>query len=77
MVKPKPHTRFEKVAGRPKLWPDKMTAPLPSGSLARMGAVLRDGETRTDFVRQAVERELERREKVSSKPSNSIRRRVP
>ncbi len=48
--------------GRPMLWPDKIIAPLPKGSLDRMMAVLAPKETKADFLREAVRRELERRE---------------
>ncbi|MHC2016282.1 GIY-YIG nuclease family protein [Methylobacterium sp. CM6247] len=50
-------------AGRPMLWPDKIVAPLPKGSLARMEAVLQPAEDKTDFLRTAVEAELKRRER--------------
>ncbi len=47
--------------GRKMLWPDKIVAPLPRGSLKRMESVLADGEDKTDLLREAVERELQRR----------------
>lgn len=40
-------------------------AGLPAGTLARMDAVLDEGEKRTDLIREAVERELKRRERRS------------
>lgn len=40
-----------------------MPARLPAGMLARMDAVLEDGEKRSDLLREAVERELKRRER--------------
>lgn len=49
--------------GRKMLWPDKILAPLPKGSLARLVAVLRTDEGKTDFLREAVETELKRRER--------------
>ena len=48
--------------GRTLMWPDKMVAPLPKGTFERMRAVLRSEEDRTDFIREAVEKELRRRE---------------
>lgn len=39
-----------------------MQARFPEGTFARIAAVLSESEDRTDFVRQAVEAELERRE---------------
>lgn len=62
------------MAGRPKLWPDKMTAPLPEGSFARMDAVRGENEDRTDFVRGAVEAELARREQRPGTPPQNPRR---
>jgi hypothetical protein len=58
--------------GRKKRWYEIMGAPFPKGTFARMDAVLRkneDGkEDRTDLVREAVEKELERREAQKRKP---------
>lgn len=51
--------------GRKKKWEEDMQARFPPGTFGRIEAVLEDGEDRTDFVRQAVERELKRREKRS------------
>lgn len=44
--------------------PDKMAAGFPSGTFGRIDASLALAETRTDFIRYAVERELKRRERV-------------
>lgn len=44
------------------LWPDKIVAPLPKGTLERIKAVLIGDEVQTDFLRAAVEAELQRRE---------------
>jgi hypothetical protein len=49
--------------GRKLLWPEKMIAALPKGTFARMLAVLMPDEDKTDFIREAVERELKRRER--------------
>ncbi len=48
--------------GRKLLYPDKIIAPLPAGSLKRIEAVLQEGEDKTDLLRAAVEAELKRRE---------------
>ncbi len=48
--------------GRPLLWVENMQARFKAGTFDRIAAVIRDGEDRTDFVREAVERELQRRE---------------
>jgi hypothetical protein len=55
-----------KPMGRPRKWAQDMQARFPAGTFARIKAVLRKDEDRTDFVREAVERELERRERGSS-----------
>ncbi len=49
--------------GRRKMWAEDMQARFTEGTFDRIEAVLEDGEDRTEFVRQAVERELRRREK--------------
>lgn len=43
---------FEQIPGR-----------FPEGTMERMDAVLEDGEKRADLIREAVERELKRRER--------------
>ena len=53
--------------GRKKRWAEDMQARFPGGTFARIHAVLRDGEDRTDFVRDAVERELRRRQMAESR----------
>jgi hypothetical protein len=42
-----------------------MQARFQEGTFDHIQAVLADGEDRTDFVREAVERELKRRERRS------------
>lgn len=49
--------------GRKKMWAEDMVARFAEGTFGRIDAVLQDGEERTAFVREAVERELKRREK--------------
>lgn len=49
--------------GRIKRWAEDMQARFAEGTFARIAAVLKDGEDRTDFVREAVEQELKRRER--------------
>jgi hypothetical protein len=50
--------------GRRQINFEKMPARFPAGTMTRMDAVLApDGETRTDLLREAVERELRRRER--------------
>jgi hypothetical protein len=47
---------------RKKRWSEDMQARFPAGTFERISKVLADYEDRTDFVREAVERELKRRE---------------
>lgn len=53
--------------GRPRLDPDglvdaeQLRLPLPAGAKERMRAALREGESMTGMIREAVERELVRR----------------
>lgn len=49
--------------GRKKRWSEDMQARFPEGTFDRINDVLAEGEDRTDFVREAVERELTRRER--------------
>jgi hypothetical protein len=50
-------------------WAEDMQARFPRGTFARIAAVLGRTEDRTDFVREAVERELQRREaELKKKP---------
>ena len=53
--------------GRKKRWPERVGAKFAAGTLDRIAAALADGEERTAFIREAVERELERREKAAAK----------
>jgi hypothetical protein len=48
---------------RRREWSENMTARFEKGTFARISAVLKDDEDRTDFVREAVARELKRRER--------------
>ena len=48
--------------GRKKRWPERVGAKFACGTLARIAAVLGEEEDRTAFIRQAVEREIERRQ---------------
>ena len=50
-------------AGRKIRYAEQMQMRFPAGIFARIEAVLTEDEDRTDFVREAVARELKRREK--------------
>lgn len=52
--------------GRKKRWAEDMQARFAEGTFARIAAVLKDDEDRTDFVREAVENELKRRGRRSA-----------
>jgi hypothetical protein len=58
--------------GRRKKWAERMDARFPEGTLARLDAVLQPKEARTDFIYEAVEREIDRRdgEPTSAKPAS-------
>ena len=48
--------------GRRKRWTEQMQARFEEGTFARIADALKPNEDRTDFVREAVENELDRRE---------------
>lgn len=50
------------LVGRKQINAEQMPARLPAGTLARMDAVLKEKENRSDLLRTAVEAELRRRE---------------
>lgn len=50
--------------GRKKQIETRVLATLHEGVLERIAAVLRDGENRTEFFREAIESELRRRERA-------------
>lgn len=52
--------------GRPRINEEQMPARLPAGTLDRIDAVLEEGEKRADLLREAVERELKRRERKAA-----------
>jgi hypothetical protein len=61
--------------GRKRLWREDMQARFPEGTFRRIERVLKETEDRTDFVREAVERELERREVAQKRrPRGKTRR---
>ena len=60
------HAIARSMAPRKK-WTEDMGARFPKGTFARIAAVLGPTEDRTDFVREAVERELRRREDGAEK----------
>jgi hypothetical protein len=57
--------------GRKKLWAENINLTLPAGAKARMDAALEKGEDRLDLIREAIERELKRRERAKPKDAAS------
>lgn len=49
--------------GRKQINHEATPARFPEGTLDRIDAVLKDGEKRADMIREAVEREIKRRER--------------
>jgi len=54
--------------GRKRKWVEDMVARFPRGTFERIAQVSRETEDRTDFVREAVEGELKRREAEARTP---------
>jgi predicted trehalose synthase len=55
------NSSYEKKMGRIRRWHEDMVARFVEGTIAAIDAVLKENETRTDFIREAVARELRRR----------------
>lgn len=55
---------------RPKLWDENINLPLAEGTKARIDAMLVEGEARLDLIREAIEREIRRRERARRKAAN-------
>jgi hypothetical protein len=53
--------------GRKKEWTEQLRLPLAEGTTARIDSVLKSGEPRLDMIREAVEREIKRREREAKK----------
>jgi hypothetical protein len=49
--------------GRKQINHEQTPARFPEGTLDRIDAVLEEGENRSDLIREAVDRELKRRER--------------
>lgn len=54
--------------GRPKINAEQIPARFPAGTFARIDGVLGRSETRTDLIREAVEREIARRLAAQAEP---------
>jgi hypothetical protein len=51
---------------RAKLYPERITLPLTTAMLKRIDAAKLDGEDRVSLIREALERDLKRRERNKS-----------
>jgi hypothetical protein len=63
MVTPAVDVAIRPRMGRRLRWPERVGAKFAEGTLERIAGVLRQKEVRLDFIREAVEREIARREK--------------
>jgi hypothetical protein len=61
--------------GRKRINDEGMPARFPSGTLARLDALLEEKEKRADFIRKAVEIEIRRREEFREAVEQEIERR--
>jgi hypothetical protein len=52
------------MRGPPRQWQDEMVGRFPAGTFGRITRLLGERETRTEFLREAVAREIERREEL-------------
>lgn len=59
--------------GRKKQWAEDMQARFAEGTFDRIAVLLQDGEDRTDFVRVAVEREIEAREREARRSAKALK----
>jgi len=56
--------------GRKMEFPDRITLPLATGVVGRIDAALEPGEPRLELIRDAIDRELKRRERITRNPSS-------
>jgi hypothetical protein len=60
--------------GRKKRWPERTAIKFAAGTFERITAILDEGEDRMTFMREAVEREIERRERRAADAPKKGRR---
>ena len=60
MTAPKPKNQLKKT-GPPKLYETTLLIRTTKGTIADLDAVMGEGESRSDVIRLALEREIERR----------------
>lgn len=59
--------------GRRKEFDESLRLPLVAGTTARIDAVLAAGEPRLDLIRDAIEREIKRRQRLKANPPTDHR----
>jgi hypothetical protein len=69
MMTPTSDVAIRPRMGRKLRWPERVGAKFAEGTLGRIAGVLRPKEVRLGFIREAVEREIERRQKAEKKPA--------
>jgi hypothetical protein len=74
MMTPGQDVAIRQRMGRKLRWPERVMAKLALGTLARIAAVLEKDEERTAFLREAIEREIKRRERSESAPKKPGRK---
>jgi hypothetical protein len=74
MMTPETSVAIKPRMGRKLRWPERVMAKFAAGTLDRIAEVLAKGEVRLDFIREAVDREIQRRE--SATPKKPTRRRI-
>lgn len=60
-----PDINYIPIMGRKRINDEQTPARFPAGTLGRIDDALSDGECRADLIREAVERELKRRARLS------------
>lgn len=55
--------------GRKKEWPEEIRLSLAGGTLDRIASVLDPDEFRLDMIREAIDREVKRRERITRNPA--------
>lgn len=63
MKKIEPEAETPKKRGPARVWDENMVARFKAGTLSRIDALLKEGQSRVQFVHDAVMKEIERQEK--------------
>ena len=54
--------------GRKKQWTERIQLPLAAGTTGKIDSLLEDGEVRLDVIREAIDREIVRRQRDKRLP---------